>query len=134
MPNIRDIWWYCFHYQILPRLSLMEFPTLVIGSVYFCFKGCWVVFFSFIQSLKETSVSKPWRPIPDAAFCFAYVPQKDARLIWVKSIGPSHFHQIDISISILELLHGVFIFVSIPTENYVSKQRRSLSDAAFCSV
>ena len=46
----------------------------------------WVVFFIFIQILKEFSVSKQWRTWSDAAFCgvwsgfalFAYVPQKGA--------------------------------------------------------
>ena len=50
--------------------------------------GCWVVKFNSIQLKK--SVRKQWRSWSDAAFCgvwsgsalFAYVPQKDARLIY----------------------------------------------------
>ena len=46
--------------------------------------GLLVVFFIFIQILKETSVSKQWRTWSDSAFCgvwssfalFADVPQK----------------------------------------------------------
>ena len=52
--------------------------------------------FHFIQIQIEHSASKQWRPWPDAAVCdvwsgtalFVYVPQKDARLIWVKQ--PEH--------------------------------------------
>ena len=43
------------------------FPPLSIGSVHFRFNGCWVVVFSFIQTLIEHSVSKQWRPWSDAA-------------------------------------------------------------------
>ena len=51
--------------------------------------GCLVLFFIFIQILKETSESKQWRTWSDAAFwsgfaLFAYDPQDDARLIWIK--------------------------------------------------
>ena len=52
--------------------------------------GCY--FFNFIQILIEHSANKQWTPWSDAVFCgvwsesilFAHVPQKDARLIWVK--------------------------------------------------
>ena len=62
----------------------MDFPLLSIGPVHFSFKGCWVVFFSFIQILKDNSASNQWRTWSDAEFCsvwsglalFADVPQK----------------------------------------------------------
>ena len=39
----------------LTHLCGMEFPTIIKWT---SFKGCWIVFFIFIQMLKESSVSK----------------------------------------------------------------------------
>ena len=39
-----------------------NFPPLSIRTVLFCSKGCWVVFFIFIQILIEHYASKQWRP------------------------------------------------------------------------
>ena len=36
-------------------------PFLSIGPVYFLLKGCWGVYFIFIQILTEHSLSKRWR-------------------------------------------------------------------------
>ena len=46
----------------------------------------------------------------------------------------SHPCQLDKSISNLGLLGGIFIFIQILKETSVSKQWRTWSDAAFCSV
>ena len=55
----------------------------------FLFKGCWLVFFIFIQILIEYSANKQWRPdqMPRSLACdlgLHYLPmshKKDARLI-----------------------------------------------------
>ena len=55
-------------------------------------KGGWVVFFIFIQILKETSVNKPGEPDQTLHFaasdlvlqCLRTSHEKDARLKWVK--------------------------------------------------
>ena len=44
--------------NLLTHLSQMEFPLLSIGQVHFRFKGCWVVFFIFIQILKRALCKK----------------------------------------------------------------------------
>ena len=62
---------YIENYAMLTHLRQMEFPLLSTGLVHF--QGCWVVFFIFIQILKEHSVSKQWRP-------------RMWRLIWVCTV------------------------------------------------
>ena len=37
----------------LTHLCRMEFPPLSIGKTHFCFKGYWVIFFTFIKILTE---------------------------------------------------------------------------------
>ena len=52
------------------------------------------IFFIFIQTFKETSVSRQWRPDQKPHFaaselgplCFPMSHKKDARLIWVKKV------------------------------------------------
>ena len=46
--------------QLLDEGDFMEYkvPFLLIRPVHFHFKGCWVVFFIFIQILIEHTVSK----------------------------------------------------------------------------
>ena len=69
-----------------------NFPPLLIVPIHFRFKGCWVVFFIFIQIFKETSVTskqcKPDQMPPFAAsglvlHCLPMSHKNDARLIWV---------------------------------------------------
>ena len=48
--------------QTIP-LHSEEMPLLSIGRVHFHFKGCWVVFFFFIHTLIEQSVSKQWKTL-----------------------------------------------------------------------
>ena len=50
-----------------------NFPSLPIGTVNFCFKGCWVVFFIFLQAKSGN---------PDQT------PQNMRRLIWVCAVCP----------------------------------------------
>ena len=51
--------------EFLGLLDILEFEKLnpFISNIFFhpYQLGCWVVFFIFIQILKETSVSKQWR-------------------------------------------------------------------------
>ena len=62
----------------------MEFPLLLIGPVYFHFKGFWEDLFIIIQVLIEYYVSKQWTHWSDATLCgvwsvsalFVYVIQK----------------------------------------------------------
>ena len=73
--------WLWVHNSLLTHLCRMDSPPLSIGTVHFCFKGCWVVFFIFIQILIEQSACKQWRPWSEHAVwsgspLFAYVPQK----------------------------------------------------------
>ena len=57
-----------------------------------------MVFFIFIQNLKETSVCKQWNTWSDAAFvvsdlalhCLSMSHKKDSRLIWVNIVIPNH--------------------------------------------
>ena len=73
--------------KTLTHLSWMEFPT---GLFHFFFKGCWVIFFIFIQILIEHSVSKQWRSRSDTIsvaydlglHCLPMPHKKDARLIY----------------------------------------------------
>ena len=57
--------WYLMHIlEVILQLFLAEwiFSLLPTRPVHFCFKGCWLVFFTFIQILVEHSLSKQWRP------------------------------------------------------------------------
>ena len=92
-------WGYCEFIEPYPfnPFSRNGISHSSIGLVHYRFKGCWVVFFNFIQILIGYSVSKQWRPWSDAAFCGVWssdlgmhcLPmshKKDARLIWVNII------------------------------------------------
>ena len=57
--------------------NVFSHPYKSDESINFQFTFCWVVFFIFIQILKETSVSKQSRT---CSALFADVPKKDARL------------------------------------------------------
>ena len=35
--------------MVYPIYAEWNFPPLSIGTVHFCFKGCWVVAFTFVQ-------------------------------------------------------------------------------------
>ena len=77
--------------DVLPIKAEWNIPALSIGTVHYCFKGCWVFFFFFFQILIEHSKSKQWKPdqmLQNAAsglflHCLAMSHKKDARLTWV---------------------------------------------------
>ena len=81
------------------RPLLMEFPILPIGTVHFRFKGCWVVFFIFIQILTEQSVSEQLRPEQTAhpvvsdlgLHCLVVSHKKDATFI--RAEQQARFHR-----------------------------------------
>ena len=67
----------------------MYFPILIKWMGPFPILGCWVVFFIFIQILKETSVSKQCRTaVSDLVLhCLSMSHKKDARQDpWVKTM------------------------------------------------
>ena len=116
-------------------------PNEISRPIHFSFKGCWMVFFIFGQILIEHTVSKQWRPWSDATFCgvwsgfalFAYVPQKDARLKWIKdgwrkknvTVNSEIFARILFSrIS----LKGIFTTLKFATRfTYISKRQIDLT-------
>ena len=79
-----------------PVLLLFS-PCLSIRQVHVPFKGCWVVFFSFIQILTEHSVSKQLvetdqmshsTAADQGLHCLPMFHKKDPMLIWVKWYCP----------------------------------------------
>ena len=75
--------------DLLTHLNRMESPTVIKwNSQFLLIKGCWVVFFIFIQISIEHAVRKQWRPQNAASDvdlrCLPMHRKKDARLIWVK--------------------------------------------------
>ena len=62
--------------------------TLSIGPGHFLFKGCLVVFFIFIQNLKEHFVSKQWRPW--VCTVSLYIQQKGHYAFTVKPVLNGH--------------------------------------------
>ena len=55
---------------------------LSIGPNFFCFKGCWVLFYIFINILVEIFVRKQW-----SLHCLPISPKKYAKRLWVKDLS-----------------------------------------------
>ena len=75
------------YYSIFNPFKPNGFPTLTNRASPYLFKGCWVVFFIFIQILIDHYISKKWRPWLAASYLGLHsaLPmshKKDARLIW----------------------------------------------------
>ena len=52
-----------------PFYAEWNFPSLSIWRIHFEFKRCWVVFYNFIQILKDNSPGKYCRTWSDTVFC-----------------------------------------------------------------